>query len=291
MNTPVIIFSFNRPDYLASVLDSILAQDIDLGNYDFYLFQDAARDSVDRPPVKRCEEIFQDKFPNGQIQSARENLNVGKNFYRAFQFVFDKLNAKYGFFFEDDLALTHPKYFSTLEKLTKMALSDKRVGICACYGELATRPLEKQSYKVTELDSLGHNWGFSLTKSAWDSAKGFYGEYQKIIKSIPYKDKDVIKGIDISYHFLSAGYAINELSQDVALTIALLSKGIVKVNTGFNLGTYIGKVGEHLLESEFDERGYSKTVIWDREIPEKFTLTNQNYEDILKVLNKHFQLM
>ena len=158
--------SFDRPDYLREVLESVARQKdcavIDAG---VYLFQDGAVNAAsseqraDPKDINECEKIFKELFPNGQAFVSPVNLGVALNFERAEKFVFEQLDSDAAIFLEDDLVLA-PYYMEALNRLIQVALRDQRIGYVAAYGHHWV-PIENQKKDPTK--GLRQNWCFK-----WD---------------------------------------------------------------------------------------------------------------------------
>jgi hypothetical protein len=93
----VAVMSFNRPQYLQPVLES-LRRSVEKSSHDLpvYLFQDNAfniRSNTQRAvdfDVKASRSIFAELFPRGVILDSPVNLGVALNYDRAEKFLFEK---------------------------------------------------------------------------------------------------------------------------------------------------------------------------------------------------------
>ena len=137
---PIAIISFNRPDLLAILLDSLKDQKhFDLSNQRIALFQDGWMDQengnslIDPSISDECIRIFKERFLNGYVFAGATNLGIAFNIDRAERFIFEELGAEAGIFFEDDLELGH-FYLSTLQKFIEQALEDERIGYVSAFG-------------------------------------------------------------------------------------------------------------------------------------------------------------
>lgn len=97
---PIAVMSFDRPDYLREVLESIARQkDCAIVDTGIYLFQDGAVNAAsgeqraDPKDINECKRIFEEFFPNGQTFVSPVNLGVALNFERAEKFVFEQLDS------------------------------------------------------------------------------------------------------------------------------------------------------------------------------------------------------
>jgi glycosyltransferase involved in cell wall biosynthesis len=260
-NLPVCIISFNRPDYLEKVLDSLLAQERGgLRERRIALFQDGAiglksgRPYGDPNRIRECIEVFKKRFPSGDVHDSSVNLGVARNFERAETYAFDVLRADSAVFLEDDLVLGR-NYFETLEVLIETFRADDRVAYVAAYGD-HTRTRDEQLANKHGLITLTHNWGFAVFRRAWIRMRPKVLQYLRLIDDVDYQDREAAK---ISSLFRSWGYGTPAISQDAAKTIACCASGMVKLNTFVCNATYIGETGLHMNQDLYAERGYGKT--------------------------------
>jgi hypothetical protein len=276
--------SFNRPDYLSRVLQSLLRQrGCNIENKNIVLFQDGAvnpfskkRHAADED-INRCIDTFKSCFPNREIQASFVNLGVALNFERAEKYGFEELNSDCVIFLEDDLVLGD-HYISVLETLIKSFAHDQRVGYIAAYGH-HNRSLEDQRANRNKLISLYHNWGFALYRRQWLKNRSYVLEYLNLIKDIDYTTRD---RESISKLFASWGFGCPATSQDAAKTIACCVAGAIKVNTYACNATYIGERGLHMNPELFQKRGYANTVLYAERVESFEVLEGGRYEAILK---------
>src|SRR5438094_314008 len=113
---PIVVMSFNRPDYLEAVLKSLVGQiGAELDRRTLALFQDgtvnpfSAQRRAREEDVLRCEKIFREYLPTGIVHSSPNNLGIALNFERAEKHAFEELGAEAAIFLEDDLVLS-PHY-------------------------------------------------------------------------------------------------------------------------------------------------------------------------------------
>jgi hypothetical protein len=261
---PIFIMSFNRPDYLTQVLESLTCQtECDIAHRDIILFQDGAinpfsnkRHAADQD-IEASINIFKRFFPGRPIMASPVNLGVALNFERAERLGFDEMKAPAVIFLEDDLVL-NAHYISVLDRLTNCFLEDERVGYVAAYGD-HTKQLEAQRAHRDRLILLTHNWGFALYRRQWLRMREHLLEYIKIIENADYNERDVVA---IAQLFASWGYGCPATSQDGAKTIACCIDNVIKINTYVCNAAYIGKRGVHMNEDIFTERGYHNTVVY-----------------------------
>jgi hypothetical protein len=283
-NIPICVMSFNRPDYLGRVLQSLQRQrGCNIENRNVVLFQDGAvnpfsneRHASDED-INKCIDTFKSYFPNGNIRTSLVNLGVALNFERAERYVFEELNSDCAIFLEDDLVLSDD-YIAVLENLIESFFQDQRVGYVTAYGH-HNRSLEEQRANRNKLISLYHNWGFALYRRQWLKIRSHLLEYLNLIKDIDYTKRD---RESISKLFASWGFGCPATSQDAAKTIACCIDGAIKINTYACNATYIGEHGLHMNPELFQKRGYANSVLYPERIENFESLEDGRYEAILK---------
>ena len=175
---PIVVMSFNRPEYLVQVLDSLMAQaGCGIDSRPVYLFQDGLRNPFSNRAhgkqelIEESVEAFVRRVPHGTVMASPHNLGVALNFERAERFVFEELAAPSAIFLEDDMVLS-PHYIATMERLLEAHADDARVGYVAAYGDY-TLPLAEQVKNISGLLAMHHNWAFALYRRQWERMRPF----------------------------------------------------------------------------------------------------------------------
>ena len=279
---PIAVMSFNRPDYLRQVLQSLHAQrDAHLDEREIVLFQDGARNAASgvehasESDIEDCVAAFRDIFPGRPIERSDRNLGVALNFERAESHVFQRMTADAAVFLEDDLVLD-PRYLRTLESLIALARADKRIGYVAAYGHHWV-PLSEQRRQPERYVLLEHNWGFALMRRQWLRNKPYVDQYLRLVRDVDYRLRPR-RDIHRLYHSWDMGCPGD--SQDVTKTLACCLTGAVKINTTTCLGRYIGEHGLHMNPAEFVRRKYPQTEIYEGPLPVFSGLSDSDYDRI-----------
>jgi hypothetical protein len=280
---PIFVMSFNRPDYLLKVLESLREQvDCDVEQRTIILFQDGAVNPCSNErhasehEINDCIGVFQRLFPDKPVVRSVANLGVALNFDRAERHGFEDLAADAVIFLEDDLVLGR-RYLATVDSLIEMFATDQRVGYVAAYGD-HTSSIEDQRAHSERLIGLTHNWGFALYRRQWLRMRPYVLEYLNLVRDVDYHYKDAKATCEL---FSSWGFGCPAISQDAAKTIACCRDNVIKINTYACNATYIGAHGLHMNPRIFSQRGYDKTVLYG-ELLEKFEkLDNKRYQLLL----------
>jgi hypothetical protein len=279
---PIAILSFNRPDYLRRVLESLTGQDGGrLEERAIVLFQDGARNAISgaerarESEIDACVELFRTAFPAGRIERSPTNIGVALNFERAETHVFETLDADAAIFLEDDLVLA-PAYLRALEALIEIARRDERIGYVAAYGHHWV-PLSEQRKQPGRYVLLEHNWGFALPRRQWLRNKPYVDQYLALVRDVDYRERPR-RDIHRLYHGWGMGCPGD--SQDVTKTMACCLTGAVKLNTTTCLGRYIGEQGLHMNPAEFVRRKYPLTELFVDPLPDFPPLTDADYDRV-----------
>jgi hypothetical protein len=259
---PIVIMSFNRPAYFAKVIESLQSQkDIEFKG-PILLFQDGAVNPFSGRRYASDEEIganielFRRAFPEGEVHASSDNLGVALNFDRAERHVFEKLDARRAYFFEDDLVLG-PYYLKTLDRLAALAFARPDIGYAAAYGDHRA-DIETQRRRAGDLTPMSHNWAFALSREQWRRSTKYVDQYLSLVRNIDYRDRQRNEMVDL---FHSWGCGAPGTSQDVAKTLACHLTGGLKVNTATAFGRYIGEQGLHTNPTLFARLGYGSTQV------------------------------
>lgn len=266
---PIVIFSFDRPDYLERLCRGLLAQtQIRPDPSRVFLMQDGAVSPrtghrYGRPArMRRAVEAFRALFPEGQVLAAEGNLGIGDNILRGQRHVFETLGEEVGYFFEDDLE-PGPLYLAALEAMRAATepFAD-RVAYFAAYGDHAA---PKPGPEVRLLQ-LGHHWGFGLRRQAWRRIQAFLPAWWEELRRADYQGRNRLRLIRLYRDWDVASEGVGE---DAATELACASLGLARLNTDVSFARYIGERGEHFDPAVFRALGFDG-MRWAE--AERFTL-------------------
>jgi hypothetical protein len=266
MLPPIIIISFNRPQFLEPTLVSLRAQPGSaLNGRSIHLFQDGTVNRYSRiryaddDSINVCTELFQKIFPEGQIHRSRENIGVCENVRRAEWFAFDSLDADCAYFFEDDLVLSR-HYIEMMDQLYSWANRQPNVAYFAAYGNHYASP-EQISAARAKLMSLDHHWAFGLLRRHWRSMQPLLRPFYDVVLGKDYARRDH-RAIFALYE---AGKASPRASsQDAAKAFVCDQLGLWRCNTVQTFARYIGSVGQHMTPDLYAELGFDHAKIASR---------------------------
>lgn len=279
-NLPIAIISFNRPSYLAQMLDTLKTQhNGNLENRVIALFQDGAwshslqRFKADEKDIKKCIDIFLERFPSGQVFDSEINLGIANNIDRAERFVFETLEAPAGIFFEDDLVLGH-SYLTVLQHLIGIALKDERIGYVACFGNHKSSR-ETQIAHQHLLCPLHLLWGFGLTRQHWLKCRSYIEQYLEFVKGIDYQQRNHEKIRELTK---SWGVKPGDTGQDRIKSFVTALVGSIKLNTQVAYASYIGESGENFTPEMFARWGFGKKDHFDEVLTLDFDFSTVNFD-------------
>jgi len=288
IDAPIIIFAFDRPNYLQRFCASLKAQEgVRLDERRIYLLQDGPVSR--RSGVRYAEDAamaesvatFRAAFPQGQVLASAENLGIALNIRRGEVHAFETLEAETAYFFEDDLELG-PAYLLMMERL-RMALAPfPEVGYFAAYGDHRATPDPNRVHLVP----LDHHWGFGLRRGAWQRIQDWLQPYFAILERTDYPNRNHLA----VYRFLQREeMAIDKSSQDALKALASARLGIARVMTDMCFARYIGEKGASFSERRFREMGYDRMVAVERgDLPIE-PPTVERITAILKQQQAHFR--
>lgn len=253
MTLPVAVISFNRPGYLAKVLDSLKQQTVPFGP--IALFQDGARKASDLPAISGSVSRFRDRFPDGIVFHSPFNLGPGLNIDRAERWLFEDLDVDVGAIFEDDMVLS-PLYIDVLQAMLAANRGDDRLAYVAAYGPIQSEPVCSAIYAPMHL-----NWGFAITRRMWFLRKPFVDAYLDILRTCDYRTRDIVAIMKLRE---SWGFPGPYTTQDVMRSAATHKVGGLRLNTRDHFARYIGARGLHIDEQAYEAAGFGRWRISGR---------------------------
>jgi hypothetical protein len=260
---PIIVISFNRPQFLEPVLASLKAQRGEvMEGREVHLFQDGAVNRYSRIRHARESDIaasigvFRKAFPHGTVHPSAENLGICENYRRAEAYVFEERGFEVAFFFEDDLIVS-PVYIDMMDRLTAWAAAAPGVAYFAAYGDYYSPPAEVASRR-RELKTLDHHWAFGLLARHWRAMQPLLEPFYEIVCGNDYVRRDH-RRIFALYEVGTA--APRASSQDAAKAFACDRLRLWRANTVLPFARYIGNVGQHMTPEAFTEMGFERTVV------------------------------
>jgi hypothetical protein len=255
---PIAILSFNRPDYLRRVLQSLRRQ-IQRGD-EIVLFQDGAFNPASRQwksdpaRIGECIAVFRAIIPWGEIRQSPDNLGSAHNYRRAEAYAFVERDHDACLFLEDDLVLSR-HYLAAIHTLIGWAHNDPRIAYVSAYGDLWAG-LYDQWRNRRGLMHMHENWGFAMTRAAWLDEQPFRRSYFALIEGTDYTQRDHQQ---IRSFFHDRGIETPITGQDFPRWFVTMQLGKVRISTTACYARYIGREGQHATAEYYDRLGFGQT--------------------------------
>jgi len=259
MRTAALIFSFNRPEYLAPVLTSLKKQ-TDL-NLDYVLVQDGAINMISRRKyanehvIRQCISLFKEaELPGAQTVISSHNMGMAHQKLIGYSYAFKDHDYDACIVFEDDLVVA-PHYVRLMRILLQQYGSDREVATVQAsdnddksinYSNLTQKELTKV------VKSSRHFWGYGTWKDRWLQHAPYYNKYYSLVRNRDYRQRphDMIRKLT----------GIKQTSHDAALDWCIKECNQYKINTLVPRATYIGRKGLHCRPDLFIKSGYERML-------------------------------
>lgn len=267
MKIGIGIISWNRPNYLKQLLDSL--EKNDLSNCDFHLFQDGLnckftnKEQTNVENINKSISVFdKSKLPNKEFHIREKNVSVAINQFEAMNFL--SLHYDKFIFLENDVIVS-PNFIVIMKKLLKQFEHDKKV---ACISP-SFRLHCKQDKIEKNLDRLffkrGHFWAEACWAKKWIKIAKEYMPYYNIVKNRPYRKRDegAIKKL-----FSNSGIKMLTTSQDQGKDWAITKSGMKRAKLVVNRATGIGDKGIHSTPEKLKQskEGHNKIYAYKEEL-------------------------
>ncbi|CAH0158368.1 hypothetical protein [Roseomonas sp. CECT 9278] len=255
-DVPIVIFSFDRPDYLETLCRGLAAQvQLKPDPARVHLMQDGAvsqltgRRHGDPALIARSIAVFRAHFPDGHVHAAEHNLGIAENILRGQALVFEDLDAPVGYFFEDDLE-PGPLYLAAMEGVRRATepFADQ-VGHFAAYGDHRKRPPGPE----VGFRQLGHHWAFGLRREAWRRIQAWLPDWWDEIRRNDYRARNKRRLLEL---WRTRRVARDAVTQDAANELACAELGLARIGTDVCFGRYIGQEGQHFSPAIFRKLGF-----------------------------------
>jgi len=285
MSRPIVVYAYNRPEYLDKVLEALKPQ---VKDAEVFLFQDGPRiQTDDKPKVKKSVEVFTKHFPKAKQFVSDVNLGVAFNQKRAREFIFH--NNDSAIFLEDDIVL-NSYYLEQLNFLMDKFQDDKDISMISCFGEIH-RHMDAFEYcdYLTKYDDwdkqqernknkfmqMEHIWGYGFFRHAYEKVAPFMEGYYAMLPD-DYRGRPHMQILQYCEQYGMDPRKV-VTSQDSVLSGFLALHNFIKMSTFTMNAQYIGEWGEHSNADHYaqnwkDYKPYNQLVkdfMWDDKVKEK----------------------
>jgi hypothetical protein len=253
---PIVIFAFDRPDYLAALCRGLLGQtQLRADPSRVHLVQDGAvsartgRRHARPADIARSVAVFREHFPQGHVHASPHNLGIAENILRGQVLAFETLDAPVAYFFEDDLE-PGPLYLAALEAM-RQASEPFAGGVAyfAAYGDHRAQP----PGPAVAWRPLGHHWGFGLRRAAWRRIQDWLQPWWTEIRRNDYPARNKRRVLEV-WRGRRVANAVS--AQDAAAELACADLGLARLGTDVCFGRYIGQTGNHFTPAVFRKLGF-----------------------------------
>ncbi len=284
MKKAVALICYNNFDYFSRVLQSILDQKINdkpfSELYDLYIFQDGLQDrhlSTSKEEHAKVTDLANQTVGPDHFFLQTQNLGIALHYDFAERFLFEKNDYDYAVFCEHDMILGE-KYLHELNKLADKFKDDERIGMISMHTSNYLAPLEAQKINSQKYVGMAHSWGFGIFRSTWQKMRPMVEEYLQLIGDRPYHQRYHRKVIE---WLNSKGFKGVATSQDSIKACALVNLKKIRVSLFPNFGLYIGAIGMHFTQVNYDAKKYAHSILYNEELPPCPDLDLASYKALL----------
>jgi len=280
---PIVIFSFDRPDYLEVLCHGLLAQtQVTADPARVILAQDGGvsprtgHRHAEPAKLRRSVEVFRHHFPQGEVLASPHNLGIADNILRGQRHVFETLDCDTGYFFEDDLE-PGPLYLAALEAMR--AATEPFADRVAYFAPYGSQPQPDPGPEVA-LRQLGHHWGFGLRRGVWRRIIDQNAPWWEEIRRHDYRARNRLRLLRL---WRQREVAVGAVSQDAASELACAELSLARIGTNVCFGRYIGREGEHFNKKIFADMGF-EGMRWAE--AERFTFAPLTGDQVTRITER-----
>lgn len=193
MNTPIIIFGFNRPDAFLRMADS-LRSNAGFDTHPIYVFIDGPRNDNDKSAITEVTRLAHDLTPN--VKTSDINRGLGNSIIRGVS----EIISQYGraIVLEDDLILM-PGFLQYMEDALNTYENDNRIFSICGYGLKIKRP--DNYIGDVYLCNRSSSWGWATWADRWKSVDWNVSDWD-ILQSSPKLQREFNRGGSDMYGML-----------------------------------------------------------------------------------------
>jgi len=209
---PCVVFAFNRPKKLISVLDALKKQDVDR----LIVFVDGERDKADLEKVDSCRELARKvDWVDTELYLWAENRGL-RGISDNISLVFEK--HSWAVFVEDD-CLPMPGFYALLRSALEHYQAMDQVFSIGGY-----QPIENRYFKPYPYDVVGCArflcWGWATWQDRWKRVEPYLKQYGDLFDHLQKVPK--IGGVDLEKMAQDMAAGKTKESWDVKVSIASL---------------------------------------------------------------------
>lgn len=192
MSTPVVIFSYKRPDHLDRLLKSLL-QNAEASSTDVFIYSDGPKSDADYGDVARTREVAEQVsgFASVTVVKRKENIGLAKNIITGVSEVLEKYDRV--IVLEDDLVVTP----SFLKYMTSALNFYENAEVMSVAGYSPIVELPKDYRFTTYTINRNCSWGWATWKRRWESVDWEVKDFDSFIADKSKRNKFNESGSDL----------------------------------------------------------------------------------------------
>ena len=267
MKIGVGIISWNRPQYLKELLESLEKNVLD--DLEFHLFQDGHICKF-TGVVKTKKKLIEDsvklfkksKLPNKEVHMQEKNVSAAINQFEAMRFLMK--NYEQFIFLENDVIVSK-NFLSLMKRVLLQFKDDERIACISPGFKLMCYPDDIDYFANKLMLADGHFWAEACWSKKWKVVEDEYMAYYDIVKGRPYNQRN---DIEINSLFKRSGIKRSATSQDNGKDWAILKSGMRRARFIVNRATGIGDYGIHSTPAKLKKMqdGHNPIYEFDKEI-------------------------
>lgn len=283
MKRALAVLCYGRAHYFELVLPTIINQKI-FGKpvsevYDIHIFQDGlwenekAETIAGHNFIRKLLENLCNKFT---IICHRSNLGVALLFDFAERLLFLEKDYDFVVFCEDDVVLA-PGFMQAVDLMGLKFKDDPRIGMVSAHPHNPMRSIEDQRKNLSNYLSMGHQWLYGISKSAYLKRQPMVDLYLTMLSKENYRNRPTER---ILKWLIKMGFRPDASSQDYIKKCATLANGMCRLSTYANYGLPIGREGLHFRSNQFKKYGLNRSIVFDSYINQLPDLNENIFNNI-----------
>ena len=185
MLSPVIIFTYNRPDHLSDCIES-LRKNLLFYKTNFYIIQDKLKEPNKEISIK-YKSLFNNLEKNFVIIKRKKNYGLRKNIINGISYILKKYHNV--IVCEDDLVF-HKDFLNFMNTMLKNYSLSKKISSISGFSYVLKKQLDL--FPSEFLLKLTSSWGWATTRIHWMEFLNFDSRFHK---------QDLFKNKNIQYFF------------------------------------------------------------------------------------------
>jgi len=237
------IVSFDRPDYLRRLTDSLAENDT--SNTEFVLFQDGAVNKfsgnryAEDDDIRTSVEVFNSSsLPNKEIVAQEYNVNIAYNHLIAHDTLTD--NYEYCMVLETDQVVS-PYFLRVMRILAGQYLDNDFIFSVSCGHRKLCSDSDIDKYIDRTKFVRGHWWAEMFTAQGYEKFRPAFMQYFKFTEGRDHKQRPHKEILNFFESVGAGGYRTT--CQDAGKDVACYMTGMGRIRPWINRGINIGEKG------------------------------------------------